>query len=411
MKTDLAVSVTAFLRSRKFLYRKIITSAGISVLAVSLAAYAASDTGRAPLVNGAPSVTAVEGGAVSETSRNQSLFMTDPRTDGLVRTAQEAARKTATIDPELAAALDPRNREIAELNSRVETLQKELKRAREAMGIRPDSAAAIPAVPSSVVTDGVPEYGKQPKGRQKAGTENGIITVTPGVNQIVTIAVGQTNRIITPFAHPQVSSAAISGGENGEAFVKDNVVYISTARTTPFSVFITDKGNEDLAISLTLLPRKIPSREVRLALSGTESQLVYATEEAETWEKSQPFVTGIKRALREIAMQNVPSGYQLSSIPAGYRLPKCSAEGFAVDFSKGQLMAGSRLHYLVGKITNISAHTLEFRESTCGDYDIAAVAVWPYNMLEPGQSSEIYVVRHAPGRSVNLQKRASVLDR
>ena len=410
MKTDLAAEMTAFLMSHRALCRKIMTSAGISVLAVSLAAYAAADNGKAPLVNASPSVTAVEGGEVSDISRNQSLFQTDPRTDALVRTAQEAARKTATIDPKLAAALDPRNREIDELNARVESLQNELKRAREAMGVRPDSAANIPAVPSSVVTDGVPEYGKQ-KGRQQAGTENGTITVKPGVNQIVTIAVGQTNRIITPFAHPQVSSAAISGGENGEAFVKDNVVYISTARTTPFSVFITDKGNEDLAISLTLLPRKIPSREVRLTLSGTESQMVYGTEEAETWEKSQPYVTGIKRALREIAMQNVPSGYQLSSIPAGYKLPKCSAEGFAVDFSKGQLMAGSRLHYVVGKITNVSAHTLEFRESTCGDYDIAAVAVWPYNMLEPGKSSEIYVVRHAPGRSVNLQKRASVLDR
>lgn len=80
----------------------------------------------------------------------------------------------------------------------------------------------------------------------------------------------------------------------------------------PISLFITDKGNENVAISLTLLPRKIPSREVHLTLNSQDLQTVYTSSEAEKWEKSQPYVSGIKKALREIALQRVPSGYQLT---------------------------------------------------------------------------------------------------
>lgn len=106
-----------------------------------------------------------------------------------------------SVDPALAAAQDPKNQAIAELSAKVKSLREELKKAREAIGVSPDK---IPAVPSKVVTSGVPQYQSQ---------QNNDITVTPGVNQIVTIAVGHTNRLITPFSHPQVSSATLSGGD------------------------------------------------------------------------------------------------------------------------------------------------------------------------------------------------------
>ena len=349
----------------------LLAAAIIPLLAVSAVSYAV-DGERAPLTSTQPAVITLP-----------------------------PAVSAVSVDPALAAAQDPKNQEIAELNAKVKSLQDELKKAREAMGVTPDK---IPAVPSKVVTAGVPEYQTQ---------QSNDLTVTPGVNQIVTIAVGHTNRLITPFSHPQVSSATLSGGDaagtGGEVSIKDNVVYISTNKVVPISMFITDKGNENVAISLTLLPRKIPSREVHLTLNTQDLQTVYGSSEAEKWEKSQPYVSGIKKALREIALQRVPSGYQLTSIPKNYALPSCSAQGFRVDFSKGQLMAGSKLHYIVGKVTNVSAHTLEFRESSCANYDIAAVALWPNNMLEPGQSSEIYVVRHAPGRQEMQQVRTSVL--
>lgn len=289
---------------------------------------------------------------------------------------------------------------INDLERELKTLQTQVKSLKE-------SQAVIPSVPAKVLTKNVPSYKAGNNRTVKAG--NNEVVVTPGVNQILQIAIGHTNRIVTPFNHPQVSSSVLTGGPDGEVKIKDNVVYVSTSKDYPLSMFITEKGQENVSISLTLLPKKIPSRELVISLNNANLQMRYGSEEAETWEKSQPYVTAIKKTLKEIALQKIPSGYQLSDIPRDYPVPHCSINGFKVDFLKGQLIAGSKLHYVVGKVTNTSKQTLEFKEQSCADYDTAAVALFPLTMFEPGQSSEIYVVKRAPGKQELQQVRKSVL--
>lgn len=295
------------------------------------------------------------------------------------------------------------------LKAEIEKLKLENKRLKDRQGVERQE---IPSVPASVLTDNVPKYNVNgAEMPMTIGSTDNDIMVKPGVNQIVQIAVGHTNRIVTPFAHPQVSSASLTGGEQGEVTVKDNVVYVSTAKNYPLSMFITEKGNENLSISLTLVPRKIPSREINVSFRDSNVSMRYASEDAEAWEKSQPFLSGSNKNLRTIALQGIPAGYNLTNLPKDYALPKCRVEGFKVDFSQGQLIAGSKLHYVIGKVTNISKETLEFKESGCGDYDVAAVALYPTNVFEPGESAEIYVIKHAQGRQEIKQVRASVLDK
>lgn len=295
------------------------------------------------------------------------------------------------------------------LKAEIEKLKLENKRLKDRQGVERQE---IPSVPASVLTENVPKYNVNGAEMPMTmdSTDNDIM-VKPGVNQIVQIAVGHTNRIVTPFAHPQVSSASLTGGEQGEVTVKDNVVYVSTAKNYPLSMFITEKGNENLSISLTLVPRKIPSREINVSFRDSNVSMRYASEDAEAWEKSQPFLSGSNKNLRTIALQGIPAGYNLTNLPKDYALPKCRVDGFKVDFSQGQLIAGSKLHYVIGKVTNISKETLEFKESGCGDYDVAAVALYPTNVFEPGESAEIYVIKHAQGRQEIKQVRASVLDK
>ena len=295
------------------------------------------------------------------------------------------------------------------LKAEIEKLKLENKRLKDRQGVERQE---IPSVPASVLTENVPKYNVNgAEMPMSMGSTDNDIMVKPGVNQIVQIAVGHTNRIVTPFAHPQVSSASLTGGEQGEVTVKDNVVYVSTAKNYPLSMFITEKGNENLSISLTLVPRKIPSREINVSFRDSNVSMRYASEDAEAWEKSQPFLSGSNKNLRTIALQGIPAGYNLTNLPKDYALPKCRVDGFKVDFSQGQLIAGSKLHYVIGKVTNISKETLEFKESGCGDYDVAAVALYPTNVFEPGESAEIYVIKHAQGRQEIKQVRASVLDK
>ena len=322
-------------------------------------------------------------------------------------TQVNASYAAPMIDPQLQKLHDLQ--ETSKLQQEIEKLKTENKRLKETIGVE---QVKIPEVPSNVLTKNVPKYNVD--GGPTAGAANkeaNDIIVTPGINQLVSIAVGHTNRIVTPFTHPQVSSATLTGGDQGEVMVKDNVVYVSTAKTYPLSMFITEKGQENLSISLTLVPRKIPSREISVSFKDSNIQMRMASEDAENWEKNQPFITGTNKNLREVALQEIPSGYNLSSLPKDYKLPKCRVEGFRVDWSKGQLITGSKLHYVIGKVTNTSSKTLEFKEAGCGDYDVAAVALYPTNVFEPGQSAEIYVIKHATGRQEVKQVRTSILDK
>ena len=320
--------------------------------------------------------------------------------------ASTAFLNTPTIDPQLVKMKE--SLDTSKLQEELEKLKAENKHLKESIGVE---QTKIPEVPSTVLTHNVPKYNVNGTGPASAAREENDILVSPGVNQLVSIAVGHTNRIVTPFQHPQVSSATLTGGDQGEVMVKDNVVYVSTNKNYPLSMFITEKGQENLSISLTLVPRKIPSREISVTFKDSNMQMRMASEDAEAWEKSQPFVSGTNKNLREVALQGIPSGYNLSSIPKNYKLPKCRVEGFDVDWSQGQLITGSKLHYVIGKVTNISSRTLEFKEAACGDYDIAAVALYPTNVFEPKQSAEIYVIRHAVGRQEVKQVRTSILDK
>jgi hypothetical protein len=42
---------------------------------------------------------------------------------------------------------------------------------------------------------------------------------------------------------------------------------------------------------------------------------------------------------------------------------------------------------------DLSSEVVEFRETSCAGPDVKAVATWPQPMLQPGQRSEVYVVR------------------
>lgn len=238
------------------------------------------------------------------------------------------------------------------------------------------------------------------------------VVMSPGVNQIVPIAVGHPNRIVTPFGDPEVVSTSLTYGsgndECGEICIKDNVIYVATNKDHPVTMFITEKGSEARALSLTMVPRKIPPREMFLKLDDqTRLAGLYSNPKAERWEKSMPYVETIRTVFREIALGEVPQGYSMSSIPEGMAPPVCYHPGIDVTFNDGQVLSGHSLSVFVGVAENVSGKTLEFKESACGNWDVAAVTTWPRKVLEPGQKTEVYVSR----KNMNERKAKSSAKR
>lgn len=287
---------------------------------------------------------------------------------------------------------------------------------------------AIPVVPASVMktaneqarkvaldTGSQDRAGRTNQMRGAAISEEAVLTMTPGVNQIIPVAIGHPNRIVTPFGNPEVVSTSLSGGQKegecGEVCIKDNVVYVATDKEYPVTMFITEKGSETLALSLTMVPRKIPPREVFLKLDGqTIASGMYSNPKAERWEKSQPYVETIRTVFRKLALGEIPQGYTMTEVPDTVAPPVCDQPGIETSFREGQMVIGHSLSVFVGVAENVSGNAIEFQEATCGDWDVAAVTTWPHKVLEPGQKTEVYVARKEIKGKAPSSKRPSLLS-
>jgi len=225
-----------------------------------------------------------------------------------------------------------------------------------------------------------------------------VIAMKPGANVLIPISKEHPNRIITPFTNPQVISTTLQGGrrgECGEVCVRDGIVYITT--DTLSTAFITEKGHEDIAFSVTFVPQPVPPREVRFTLPDTtmedlqRARIKGGAAQAQAWEVTQPYVETIKRSMRAVALGEVPDGYTLRSVRYKDKVPECRHQGLDIDFSNGQVLDGYNLQIFVGVMTNKSKSPVEFRNQACGSWRNAAITSWPLTLLRPGQQTEIYI--------------------
>lgn len=251
------------------------------------------------------------------------------------------------------------------------------------------------------------------------------IVLKPGMHELIPIAKNYANRIVTPFRNPEiVSTGTQSGaksnksGECGEICVKGNVVYVSTNRETPISMFITEEGSEETALSVTMLPRSIPPREVFLELPAnlrtnrTASDIVRSNNyEAESFERSLPYVETLRTMMREVAQGRIPSGYTLGKTLGARNIPSCAQKGLTFNFKNGQRLTGHNLDIYVGVVTNVSGDIVEFDEMSCGTWQTAAVASWPLHVLAPGEKTEVYVVMKEARKPVSTAERSPLIRR
>lgn len=266
---------------------------------------------------------------------------------------------------------------------------------------------AKPALKHQDVDRAIQKARKRTGGRAMLKINNNTkIAMTPGQNELIPIARYHTNRIVTPFRNPEVVSTSLTGGNAkdgncGEVCVKGNAIYVSTNRTEPASMFITEQGSEERALSVTMIPRDVPPREVFLEIvagAGTTNSVASAeslreaAEEAEMFEKSLPYVETIRTMMRDTALGKIPPGYTMGVVRGARNIPRCKQAGLKFDFINGQRLTGHNLDIYVGVAQNVSKKTLAFNEQSCGNWGAAAVAAWPLHVLNPGQKTEVYVV-------------------
>ena len=264
-----------------------------------------------------------------------------------------------------------------------------------------------PGVPAQVLAEAKRETSEIPATAQT-------IQVTPGVNEIIPVAVGHLNRIVTPFDKPHVRTVSQATTQ-----IEGNVLYVATPDETPVALYITPGETEDFALSLTLAPRKIPPREVRLTLDAAHYQKLTSlqnvagvngldTQSGNPSQSSQDYMADIKNLFRALALMRTPKGYALR-IPNSTETIHCSQPGLFTH--TGQALEGRNRVLLVGVARNNGTSPLEIDERSCSDLggDVLAVAAWPKVMLEPGEATELYVALRQT-RDNDTTARPSLLD-
>jgi len=238
-----------------------------------------------------------------------------------------------------------------------------------------------------------------------------VINVEPGINQVIPIAIGHINRIVTPFDSPAVNTISDATIEANQ-----NVLYVATDSEHPITMFVKpDVNDESQALSLTLNPMKIPPIEATLKLaqsSGFSTVHFNRSKKAEKWEKERPYSTVIVDAMRKLALNELPDGYSIGPANKGSFKPTCLQSNISYDFINGQFMTGHNLDVSIGLAINISkTATIEINESECIDGNIVAVSSWPKTILQPGERTEIYVmIRNDLGVSQPSTQRRSLLE-
>lgn len=253
--------------------------------------------------------------------------------------------------------------------------------------------------PTSVETPPIPArlLSEAKREAEAAATTQQTLRVSPGVNEIIPVAQGHLNRIITPFDSPKVRTVSPATTQ-----IEGNVVYVAPADENPVTLYVTPGDNEDLALSLTLAPRRIPPREIRLTLDADQYHRLGSLQNGQerpspaSGRLSQDYVAELKQTFRALALMRTPRGYSLRAPLAGEVL-RCIQPDLTTTI--GQTLEGRDLLVLVGTAKNAGLVPLELDERSCAIelHETVAVAAWPKVLLEPGEMSELYIaVRRTP---------------
>ena len=236
------------------------------------------------------------------------------------------------------------------------------------------------------------------------------LQVTPGINELIPIAVGHLNRLVTPFDNPVVTTTSQATTSS-----KGKIVYVATADETPVTLYITPGDNQDIALSLTLIPKRIPAREIHLSLDKDTYQVLTKLQQQTTAtadkpaDKEQDYITTLKKLFRDLGLQKTPPGFSLRE-PGHAESIHCQQD--RVQIRTGQLLEGQDLVILVGVVRNTGATSIEFDERACATHkdEVLAVAAWPKVVLGPGEATELYVaIRRSADEATIL--RPSLLNR
>lgn len=224
----------------------------------------------------------------------------------------------------------------------------------------------------------------------------------PGENIAVAVAAGLMNRIKTNFSMVAIRTS----DEESIIEASNGYIYITTNSMVPVGIMVYEEGLPETAISLVLQPDNNPPAMINVEVELTSEQKSLMSQRKHERERLKKIddlanvteeelntashISRIKSLLLPIAKNDIPRGFTESiEIPAALTKP-CSV---AIRQKTAQRYAGSREYIDVVVLYNHTSYAYQIKEEQCLSRDALAVAFVDESILQPGESTEVYIVR------------------
>jgi len=208
-----------------------------------------------------------------------------------------------------------------------------------------------------------------------------VVQISNAHTSVVDVSQEFQNRISTPFRNPQVMDKS-----NADINTLGQSVYFTpAAHSKPVTIFImeADAANSPV-LSLTLVPKQIPSQTILLQVEKTELQAL-ASPQDEDKPTSDVYTENLRYLFRQVAMGKIPAGYSDAPLPNAVLSMKGLVIVPVTRFSgpKGDIYA-YRVEGATG--TPIELHEEQFYKT-----GIRAISFFPTATVKFGNPTMVYI--------------------
>ena len=210
-----------------------------------------------------------------------------------------------------------------------------------------------------------------------------VISVTPGVTEVVRVSATMPNRIATPYENPRVVDAS-----SAQIQTIGNNVFVLPKDDNPFGIFITDEAPGKPVAALTLVPSELASQNIMLQLNRAQTSWRGggAGLGGERKDANQAHVENLVSLMRAVALGQIPPGF----VEADVQAPSIAIG--PIKASPALRWSSVELDIYSYALRNTGTSLVELTEQSFFERGVLAVSFYPQVQLAPGAQTRAIVV-------------------
>lgn len=206
-------------------------------------------------------------------------------------------------------------------------------------------------------------------------TRGSVVRTNGDGTEIVLISSKFPNRIATPFDHPRVIDQS-----HVDYRIDGSNIYLVAKNNDPAAIFVTGGGRNDPVVSLTLMPKDIPSQVITLQVDIGQSSTRKVA-------KNSSYEDKLLALMRTVTLGKIPEGFSEGMMPT--IVAKHNEAGLTI--TPVVRYSGSSLDIYKYKVEDDQA-TVELSETSFYQKGVRAVSVFPNVVLHKGEFTYVFVI-------------------